>query len=200
MILECGCRVTYEPCEHHLEQCVQNDETPHLELSFKGKYSDWPENKHRVDLERVQRIHLGIDQEPMEFSEESLAQMLQALADDRPTDHSAFVLHALARALRGEDDNHRLVLKQAKRGKWNSPSDEFALRRQSLAWRLRLERLRNEGWQTEAAIHRIAETTGNSVSTVYARISAEKDYQSDMQSFVKSLAKFKRSLNSRKTK
>ena len=32
--------------------------------------------KHRVGLERVQRIHLGIDTEPMEFSTETLADML----------------------------------------------------------------------------------------------------------------------------
>lgn len=192
MRLECGCTVTYEPCEHHREQCVQNDETPHLELSFKGKHSHWKANKHRVDLERVQRIHLDIDQEPMEFSEESLAQMLQTLADERPTEHSAFVLHAVANALRGEDENHRLFLKQTKRGTWNSPSDEHARRRQTLAWLVRLDRLRNEGWQIDAAIHRIAETTGNSVSTVYARISAERAFQDDIQSFVKSLGKLKK--------
>ena len=199
MRLECGCTVSYEPCEDHLKQCLKYDETPHLELSFKGKYSDWPQNKHGVDLERVQRIHLGIDQEPMDFSEESLAEMLQKLADERPTDEGAFVLRALANALRGKDDNHQLHLKQVKRGTWKSPSDELTRRRQAWAWMLRLERLKNEGWEREASIYRIAETTGNSVSTVYSRIAEEKALQTKMQNFAESLDDVKRSLKSRKT-
>ena len=192
MKLECGCVVDYVSCDHHSIECVENGETPHIELSFRGKYSDAPLNKHSVDLERVQRIHLDIDQEPMDFSEESLAQMLQDIADDRPAGHQAFVLRAVANALRGEDSNHRLVLRQSRRGKWQSPSDDHARRRQTIAWMLRLDRLQNEGWQTDAAVHRIAETTGNSVATVYARISAERAWQKDIHGFAKAIFEAKK--------
>ena len=193
----CTCKVEVcNACAARLE--IGEGEYLHAELSVKDKHSDYPMNRHNVDLERVQRIQLGIDVESMEFSEESVAQMLQEMADERPAGHSAFVLRSLANALRGEDRNHRLVLKQTKRGKWVSPSDDHTRRRQNIAWLWRLDRLQNEGWQTDAAIHRIAETTGNSVATVYARISSERAWQSEIQSIVQGLGKIQVWKNKRK--
>lgn len=176
---ECGCKfhIDYAPCEHHSETVGAGDEWPHLTIEFRHKHSDWPSNRHKVDLERVQRIEMGLDNEPMVFDENSLADMLQGIADANPIGAPAFVLAALANALKGKDEYHRLRLQQAKRGKWSSPADQNARHRQHCAWILRLHRLQKEGWQTDAAIHRIAETTGNSVSRVYAGIAEERAWQ-----------------------
>ncbi len=131
-------------------------------------------NRHRVGLERVQRCHLDIDCEPMEFSEFTIAAMLQDLADGWPETHFAFVMRGLANALRGEDDNHKLILKRAKQGKWRSPADREIQSRRHIAWTLRVERLQKQGWPKDAAVHRIAETTSFSVATIYAGL-AERD-------------------------
>lgn len=182
---ECGCRfhISHDPCEHHGQSLAAGDERVHVTLEFRTKYSHWPGNRHKVNLERVQRLHLGLDQEPMAFNEGTLADMVQAIADADPTGDAAFVLAALANALRGDDEHHRLRLQQAKRGKWQSPSDGVARHRQHCAWILRLDRLQRQGWQTDAAIHRIAETTGNSVSRVYAGIAEEREWQELLRTF-----------------
>lgn len=134
-------------------------------------------NNHNVDLERVQRCHLGLDDEVMEFSERSIALMLQDLADELRYGHEAFVLRAVANALVGIDPHHRLTLKQIRPGRWDSPADSRARHRQHLAWIVRLHRMQEKGWQTDAAIHQIAHTTGKSVSRVYAGIAEERRWQ-----------------------
>lgn len=173
---ECGCRfdIYLEPCEHHLKAREAGDGRYHITIDWRDKYDDWHQNRHKVNLERVQRIYLGLEDEQMPFDEASLADMLQGIADDNPTGEAAFVLAAFANALRGEDEYHRLSLRQVKKGNWQSPSKQHAKRRQQLAWIVRLERLQREGWQTDAAIHRIAETTGKSVSAIYAGIAELK--------------------------
>lgn len=133
--------------------------------------------RHGVNLERVQRIHLGIDAAPMDFNEATLASMIEDVAE-HCDDDAAFILHAFARALKGEDDHHKLTLRQSRRGRWQSPTERRAKHRQHLAWILRLDRMKARGWPTEAAIHQIARTTGNSVSKVYAGIAEEERYQS----------------------
>lgn len=133
--------------------------------------------QHGVSLERVQRIHLGIDAEPMAFSEETLASMIADIAE-QCGDDAAFVLHAIVRALIGEDEHHKLTLRQSRRGRWQSPTEYRAKHRQHLAWIIRLDRMKSRGWPTEAAIHQIARTTGLSVSKVYAGIAEEERFQS----------------------
>lgn len=195
---ECGCRfhISLDPCAQHLQSLAAGDERVHATIEFRTKYSHWPGNRHKVNLERVQRLHMGLDQEPMAFDEDTLADMLQGLADADPTGDAAFALAALANALRGEDDHHRLRLQQVKRGKWQSPSDGVARHRQHCAWILRLDRLQQQGWQTDAAVHRIAETTGNSVSRIYAGIAEEREWQKLLRTsprFHSDMAKLKRS-------
>lgn len=184
---ECGCKfhIAHDPCEQHRKAIEAGEERAHITIQFRDKHSDWPANRHGVNLERVQRLHLGLEDEPMAFDEESLADMLQSLADADPRGRAAFVLTALANALRGKDDHHRLRLHQSKRGKWLSPSDRVARHRQHCAWILRLHRLQRQGWQTDAAIHRIAETTGNSVSRIYAGIAEERAFADVLRNFPK---------------
>lgn len=196
---ECGCvfHIEHEPCDHHRRTIEAGEEHTRISIEFHTKHSDWPANRHKVSLERVQRLQLGLDDEPMAFDEESLADMLQSLADADPRGRAAFVLTALANALRGEDDHHRLRLHQAKRGKWQSPSDRVARHRQHCAWFVRLHRLQREGWQTDAAIHRIAETTGNSVARVYAGIAEERAWQEVLRDFPKVHGEFDKLKRSR---
>lgn len=185
--LECGCEVFLAPCEAHQKELETGDLNADLQLRYDGKYSRFNGSRHNVNLERVQRIHLDIDTEHMEFDEMSLANMLQEMADARPFEIEAFVLRALANALAGTDPHHQLRLRQVNRGKWQSPSAQHARKRQNLAWLFRLDRLQQQGWQVDAAIHRIAETTGHSPSHVYSRIKEERAWQSDMKGFLRSV-------------
>ena len=130
--------------------------------------------KHGVALERVQRCHLGIDCEPMEFNEATIADMIQDIADGR-VEHDAFALHAVARALRGLDDHHVLILKQKKPGKWESPTEHEAKANRELSWLYTLGAWERDGMKTEAAVARLAELAGVSRATVFAGVrNAEK--------------------------
>src|SRR5436190_11836183 len=73
--------------------------------------------RHGVDLERVQRIHLDIENEQMDFTAVTVAQMLQDVAD-QCDENNAFTIHAVVRALLGKDEHHFLELKQKKPGKF----------------------------------------------------------------------------------
>lgn len=139
-----------------------------------------PLNKHKVDLERVQRCHLELDDEPMQFDEQTLASMLQDLADESPFGHEAFVLRAFARALRGEDEHHKLVLRQTKKGRWKSPAERTAKIVQQATWLVAVHTLESEGWQTDAAVHQVAQDNGVSVSTIYAGLSEHAKWKSHM--------------------
>jgi hypothetical protein len=127
-----------------------------------------PENlrRHSVDLERVQRLHLGVDDEPMEFSADTIAAMLQEIADVCDP-ASAFELHAVVRALEGKDAHHRLELKQVRRGKFASPAEHF---RRNMDWLNALAALEEQGVKTEAAIATIAEQAKCSRASVFAGI------------------------------
>lgn len=124
---------------------------------------------HGVDLERVQRIHLGLDSEPMEFSAETVAQMIQDVADNCDA-HNAFILHAVMRALRGNDDYHSLTLQQKKRGRFEAPDLQAAKHHRRRMWLHWLAHLESQGVKTEAAITEIGDKEGVSRATVFAEI------------------------------
>lgn len=131
--------------------------------------------RHWVGLERVQRIHLGLDDERMTFTSETIAQMIEDVAEKCDEDE-AFTLRAVINALRGEDKNHILVLKQKKRGRFVSP-DEFQeanfRRSMWLAW---LASLENRGIKTESAISEIATDEGVSRATVFSEIRLAEEW------------------------
>lgn len=132
---------------------------------------------HGVNLERVQRIQFGVEDEPMLFDESTIANMLEKIARDAFPD-DAFVLFAVVEALRGNDEHHRLVLRQKKPGKWVSPT-EFATRKERhRMWLYALGNWEREGIKTEAAVARIAELEGVSRASVFAGIrDAEEDIE-----------------------
>lgn len=131
--------------------------------------------RHRVNLERVQRIHQGIDSEPMEFSASTIAKMLQDIADECD-DHGAFTLHAVVRALLGTDDHHILVLKQKKPGKWVSPTVHESHANQIMGWLYTLANWELAGMKTEAAVAQIAELANVKRATVFAGIKEAEQF------------------------
>lgn len=157
------------------------EELTPAQLEILARLDSYPMNEHRVDLERVQRCHLELDDEPMRFDELTVAAMLQDLADESPFGHEAFVLRGVARALRGEDEHHKLVLRQTKKGKWESPADRSAKMIQHVSWLLEVDALESEGWQTDAAVHQVAAKYGQGVSTIYAGIKEHRDWQAHMK-------------------
>lgn len=150
---------------------------PYKDMSEEEKYAfdDRILRNHNVNLERVQRIHQEIDNEPMEFSADSIASMLDDIAE-RSDMNDAFTLHAVSRALRGLDEHHVLILKQKKRGKFVSPTDEEGEFSRNLSWLHTLALHERNGVKTEAAIAFIAERWSVSRASVFAGIKEAEDY------------------------
>lgn len=134
--------------------------------------------QHKVSLERVQRIHLNIDDEKMEFSALTLAAMLADIAD-RSDEDEAFLLRGVVNALRGDDEHHELILKQRRKGRFVSPTAYSATHNRNRVWLSRLAYLENEGWPTEAAVQEIATKAGVKRATVFAAIKAAEKYLAD---------------------
>jgi 2C-methyl-D-erythritol 2,4-cyclodiphosphate synthase len=134
--------------------------------------TDW-----RVGLERTQRILLGLDDEPMVFDEGSIAQMLKAVASDHDGMSDEFmVLHAVANALLGVDDNFKLKLSHKKRGKFMPPNVREAELARSISILKSVQNLKEDGWKTEAAIAQMQEHLGISRATVFADIKAAEEF------------------------
>lgn len=134
--------------------------------------TDW-----RVGLERTQRILLGLDDEPMVFDEGSIAQMLKAVASDHDGLSDEFmVLHAVANALLGVDDNFKLKLSHKKRGKFMPPNVREAELARSISMLKSVQNLKEDGWKTEAAIAQMQEHFGISRATVFADIKAAEEF------------------------
>lgn len=125
---------------------------------------------HTVPLEDVQRIHLDLDQEDqMEFSEATIAAMLQSVANE-VSEAKAAKIRGVVRALLGEDQHHRLELRLAKRGRHKMSHDYATERKRNQAWLEELAAFEREGLKTEAAIASIAEKWQASRASVFAGI------------------------------
>ena len=121
-------------------------------------------------LEDVQRIFSGLEHhEPMELSAESIAEMLQQIAD-ASTIGKACVIHAVVRALRGLDQHHKLELRQVRQGKHKLSHDYAADRARNQKWLESLATQERSGMKTEAAIAAIAEEWKVSRASVFAGI------------------------------
>lgn len=131
--------------------------------------------RHHVNLERVQRIHLDIEDEPMEFSAETIAQMLEDIAE-KCFEHEAFLIRGIINALIGEDHNHLLVLKHKRRGKFVSPTESSARHNRQRAMLYHLAELERQGVKTEAAVAELASLTGLSRASVFAEIRAAEQF------------------------
>lgn len=146
----------------------------------------WPEHaqqildrinlrNHRVNLERVQRIHLGIDDEEMEFSEETIARMIDDVAANCD-ENEAFTLCAISAALRGDDPYHRLQLKQKKPGRFENPTEHARKFNRNFMWLHTIAELELSGVKTESAIAEVADAAGVSRATVFAGLKDAEDF------------------------
>jgi hypothetical protein len=129
---------------------------------------------HTLPLEDVQRLHLGLesdlyDADPMEFSAETIAAMLQSVAA-QVSDGKAAAIHAVVRALRGEDQHHRLELHQVRKGRHKMHHHYVAGRKRDREWLETLAQLEADGIKTESAIATIAERFGVSRASVFEGI------------------------------
>lgn len=124
---------------------------------------------HGVNLERVQRIHLGLDSEEMEFSNVTLAAMLADVAE-RCDDADAFTLYGFVSALLGNDRHHILTLKRTRKGKFVSPHERELTHNRNQKWLWWLAHLESKGMKTEAAVMTIAEAEKVSRATVFGGI------------------------------
>lgn len=134
--------------------------------------TDW-----HVGLERTQRIIMGIDDEPMAFNETTIAGMLKKVASDYDGLSDEFiVLHAVANALLGVDDDFKLKLTQKKRGKYKPPNVEHDEHERRMSILHSVANLEKSGWKTEAAIARMQEIFGISRAAVFADIKAAEEF------------------------
>lgn len=133
---------------------------------------------HGVNLERVQRIFLGLDSEPMEFDENSIAGMLEAIARETLPEHG-FTLFAIVEALRGNDDHHVLQLKQKRPGKWENPTEFEDRYNREMKWLWSLGSWEHQGIKTEAAVARIAEIESVSRASVFAGVRRAEKFLDD---------------------
>lgn len=142
-----------------------------LESHF-SEATDW-----RVGLERTQRILLGLDDEPMEFDETSIAHMLKTVAKGHDGLSDEFiVLHAVANALLGADDDFKLKLVQKKRGKYKAPNVKSDVHNRQMSILYSVASLEKKGWKTEAAIARMEKGFGVSRAQVFADIKAAEEF------------------------
>ncbi|PSO13633.1 MULTISPECIES: hypothetical protein [unclassified Sphingobium] len=130
---------------------------------------------HTVNLERVQRIHLNLDSEVMDFSASSVANMISDVAD-QCDEHEAFILRAVVNALNGNDDHHELVLRQKKRGKFVNPTVHQEKHDRQMKWLWWLAHRENAGIKTESAIAEISSSEGVSRATVFGGIRAAEKF------------------------
>jgi hypothetical protein len=107
--------------------------------------------------------------------------MLQEIADcsDATT---AYEIHAIVRALRGEDPDFKLVLQQNRRARHVTLDEHTRRSRRQSEWLEILAKLEREGVKTEAAIATIAEQYSVSRASVFAGIKEAERWLERFQS------------------
>jgi hypothetical protein len=145
---------------------------------------DYFENtpKWNVDLERTQRILLGLDSEEMEFSEASIGKLMRQIANEQePLSDVCIILHAVANALLKNDDDFHLVLKHNKRGKFLSPHETDKKFNREMSILYSLASLENKGMKTEAAVAQCMEWFSCSRSAIFLAIENAEKFLADGQ-------------------
>jgi len=139
--------------------------------------------QHSIALEDVQRTHLGLTiNEEMEMSAESVAAMLQSIADEVSL-AKAIKIRSVVRALLGQDQGYRLELRQVKRGKHKLAHDFAAEREQNQRWLEELAAYERQGLKTEAGVAAIAEHWQVSRASVFAGIKSAESILELFRSF-----------------
>lgn len=131
-----------------------------------------------IDLERIQRIFLGLDDEEMEFSEKTIAAILADIAARwKEADHGgAMFVGAVAHALADEDEDWKLILKSRKPGRYVSPHKEAQRHNRDMDILRFLALLEKHNIKTEAAVSHICEHFAMSRASVFNAIKRAENY------------------------
>lgn len=150
---------------------VSNSDVDKLDIIYSAA-TDW-----HVGLERTQRLFLDVDDEPMAFDESTVASMLKAVASDYDGLSNEFiVLHAVANALLGVDEDFKLKLVQKKRGRYKPPNIINREHERKMSILYSIASLEKKGWKTEAAIAQMQKVFGISRAAVFAEIKSAEEF------------------------
>lgn len=161
-------------------------------LNAFAKYKGQPSEHFQASrcLELIQRDYFQLLDNEMEFSEASLAVCIREIADDQPK-HSlaAFFLNGVANALDSTESPWQLKLSRKKRaGKFRPVSHSSAERARWALWAL--EHYEAEGWPTEAAIAKIAESLGGmSRASAFKIVKEGREHRKKMAEIMAQLEK-----------
>lgn len=134
-------------------------------------------------LEYAQRDYWGIIDEPMAFSEETIAKVIDAIKDNCDDTGDRLFLAALARTLRGTDNQFRLRLSGTKRRPFQpvDEHDKLMVRRRHVAavvqWR------EQQGDPKEAAVAFACAQFKLSRAKIFDLLKEEAEWQKILDSF-----------------
>lgn len=122
-----------------------------------------------VNLERHQRIFLGLDDEPMKFDAGTVGQLLVDIGTDLDDDYGLFI-RAVGSAFLGLDEHHVISLRNRKKGKFIDPSEHSRRHREIMHLEHVVLRFLDLGLQMKAAVSRTGEIFGRSRAWVFAAL------------------------------
>lgn len=88
----------------------------------------------------------------------------------------AAVIRSVARALRGIDRDHVLILRQKKRGKYLNPAETRERYERNKEWLYHLASLERQGVKTEAAVEHIAAGAGVKRASIFEGVKEAESY------------------------
>lgn len=128
-----------------------------------------------MSLELLQRDFLGIIDEPMEFSEASIARCLETVAETVDADE-VFFLRGVIRALSHPESEWRLKLVRRKRGKFVPPDEHGEAHDRKMGALYAVAMLEHEGMKSEAAVATIARQMNASRATIFSWLGEAEEF------------------------
>ena len=122
-----------------------------------------------VNLERYQRIFLGLDDEFMMFSGASVGHILVDIGNELSDDNGMFV-RAVGNALLGRDEHHVVTIQNRRKGRFVTPFERGQRHREILHVEYTVWQHLDLGLQMKAAVSRTGEIFGRSRAWVFAAL------------------------------
>lgn len=140
-------------------------------------------------LEYAQRDFLGLTDEPMEFSEKTIASVLEEIITETDFIPNRMFLRSLVRALRGEDIAFRLKLVGKARGKFKSAADQADEREFQHSVYMHVLDRQIAGDPKEAAVASAAAHFKISRANVFKQMRDLDNWNANHKDFIESLSK-----------
>ena len=141
---------------------VNESEIATEEIHSKRKYA-------AVNLERYQRIFLGLDDEFMMFSGASVGHILVEIGNELADDNGMFV-RAVGDALLGRDEHHVVTIQNRRKGRFVTPFERSQRHREIFHVEFTVWQHLDLGLQMKAAVSRTGEIFGRSRAWVFAAL------------------------------